>query len=135
MGNAQRLVAIFGVDHQQGQDRQRSSLPDYRDVVAQSTVFEDVAARFAAASSCLLTGGGDPSRRLRGRSSPANVVPHRGGVPAVVGRTILPDEGAREGMPSPRCAHRFWKSHFAGDPSIVGPRHPAQRPQATRWWA
>ena len=117
MGNAHRLVAIFGVDHQQGQDRQRLSLPDYRDVVAQSTVFEDVAA-FRRGQQLSLTGAGDPIA-VSAAMVTANVF-RTWGVPAVAGRTILPDEGAPGKNAVAALAHRFWKSNFAGDPSIVG---------------
>ncbi len=116
-GNAHRLVAVFGVDHQQGHDRQRLSLPDYRDVVEQSTVFEDVAA-FRRGQQLSLTGAGDPIA-VSAAMVTANVF-RTWGVPAVAGRTILPDEGAPGRNAVAALAHRFWKSHFAGDPSIVG---------------
>src|SRR5262245_11660195 len=116
-GNAHRLVAIYGIDHQQGHDRQRLSLPDYRDVAAQNTVFEDVAA-FRRGQQLSLTGAGEPVA-VSAALVTANAF-RTWGVPAVVGRTIMPDEGApgRNGVTA--LSHRFWKSHFAGDPSIVG---------------
>jgi putative ABC transport system permease protein len=117
MGNAHRLVAIFGVDHQQGQDRQRLSLPDYRDVVAHSTVFEDVAA-MRRGQQLSLTGAGDPVA-VSAAFVTANVF-RTWGVPAVVGRTMLPEEGTAGRNAVAALSHRFWKSHFAGNPSIVG---------------
>ena len=117
MANAYRVVAIFGTDRQHSQDRQRLSLPDYRDVAAQSTVFEDVAA-YRRGQQLSLTGAGDPIA-VSAASVTANVF-RTWGVPAVVGRTIEPDEGGVGRNAVAALSHHFWKSHFAGDPSIVG---------------
>jgi len=49
-GNATRLVTIYGVDHQQSQDRQRILMRDYLETAAQNTVFDDVLLTLALAS-------------------------------------------------------------------------------------
>jgi len=116
-GNAPRLVTIYGADHDQMQDRQRLSLPDYLDVSAQNTVFDEVIA-LRRGEQLSMTGIGEPTA-----VGAAFVTPNafRGwAVPAAIGRTILPDEGAPGRNAVAVLSHHFWKAHFAEDTSIVG---------------
>jgi len=50
IANTDRLVTIYGVDHLLGQDRRRASIPDYLDIKAQSTEFEDALAILVGAN-------------------------------------------------------------------------------------
>lgn len=42
------------------------------------------------------------------------------GVPAVYGRTIVPEDDRAGAEPVGVLSHRYWQSRFGGDPSIVG---------------
>src|SRR4029077_17464774 len=45
------------------------------------------------------------------------------GVPAKMGRTILPSDDRRHSAADPRVAilsNGFWKQHYGGDPGVVG---------------
>ena len=42
------------------------------------------------------------------------------GVPALLGRTYLPDDGRPDAAPVVVLGYRFWQRQFGGDPSVVG---------------
>jgi predicted permease len=42
------------------------------------------------------------------------------GVPALHGRTVLPDDDRASADPVAVLSHRFWQGRFGGDPSVVG---------------
>ena len=42
------------------------------------------------------------------------------GVRPAVGRVLLPEEYVAGGPPSLMLSHRYWRSHFGGDPAVVG---------------
>jgi putative ABC transport system permease protein len=42
------------------------------------------------------------------------------GVRPAVGRVLLPEEYLEGGPPALMLSHRYWRSHFGGDPAIVG---------------
>jgi len=116
-GNASRLVAIYGTDHDHGDSRQRLSIADYFDIRAQSTVFEDVVA-FRRGQQLTMTGAGDPIAVSAAVISASAF--QTWGISAALGRAILPDEGEPGRSHVAVLSHRFWSAHFAADRSVVG---------------
>jgi putative ABC transport system permease protein len=116
LGNAARIVTIYGVDHRQGDNRARLSIPDFREVKEHAASLEDVAATRLSRMS--LTGAGEPLVATV-QFGTANIL-HVWGVAPVRGRGFLPgdDLPGRPGVAM--LSHRFWTAHFAGDETIVG---------------
>ena len=114
--NAQRLAAIFADDERSATRRDPLSMPQYRDVVRQSTAFESVAAMFPRGLS--LTGAGEPQPVIALLAT-SNIFSTLGLEP-VVGRTFLLDEDAPGRSRVVVLSHRFWTSHFHADRDVVG---------------
>jgi predicted permease len=115
--NTDRLVTIYGVDHRLGQDRQRVSIPDYLDIKAQNTVFEDVLA-MTRGRQVSLTGANEPLA-----VAVTDVTPNLfrlWDVPAATGRLLLPGEDVPGRSDVAVLAHHFWATRFAADPAVVG---------------
>jgi|RhiMethySRZTD1v2_1073278.scaffolds.fasta_scaffold11300_3 Acidobacterial duplicated orphan permease len=110
------LVALYETDAQRGQVRGSHSYPNFLDMRAQNTVFENVASYHGA--DYVLTGRGEPAR-LQGSVVTANLFPLLK-VQPMLGRVFLPDED----KPSETgrvviLSHKLFQSRFNGDPSIV----------------
>ena len=110
------LVALYETDAQRGLVRGSHSYPNFMDMRAQNTVFENVASYHGA--DYVLTGRGEPAR-LQGSVVTANVFPLLK-VQPMLGRVFLPDED----KPSETgrvviLSHKLFQSRFNGDPSIV----------------
>lgn len=65
-----------------------------------------------------LTGGGTPEH-VEGMSVSANYF-HLLGVTATIGRTFLPEDGQLSSSHVAVISNEFWKTHFAGNPRILG---------------
>ena len=110
------LVALYETDAQRGLVRGSHSYPNFMDMRAQNTVFENVASYHGA--DYVLTGRGEPAR-LQGSVVTANVFPLLK-VQPMLGRVFLPDED----KPSETgrvviLSHKLFQSRFNGDTSIV----------------
>jgi len=116
IGDTARTVTLYSVDTQRGLMRGRTSLPDFMDWRAQTTVFEDMAASYQTGYT--LTGTGDPIRVTALRAT-ANL-PSMWQLKTVVGRVFLPSEGVPGNDRVAVLSHRFWKEHFASDPNVIG---------------
>jgi predicted permease len=90
----------------------------FLEIAGRNTIFEGTIA--STISDILWTGDGDP-QRLRGNYGTPDTFLVMG-VPALLGRTYLPDDGRPEGVPVVVLGYRFWQRQFGGDPSVVG-RH------------
>jgi putative ABC transport system permease protein len=91
--------------------------PDqFLEISERNTIFEGVIA--STISDVLWTGEGDP-QRLRGNHGPPNTFIVMG-VPALLGRYYLPDDGRGDAAPVVVLGYRFWQRQFGGDPSIIG---------------
>jgi putative ABC transport system permease protein len=116
LGNAAHTVTIYGVDHRQGGNRGRLSMPDFRDVKEHTASLEDVAA--ITLSRMSLTGSGEPLA-VTVQSATANIL-RVWDVAPVRGRGFLPGDDAPGRPDVAMLSHRFWATHFAGDETIVG---------------
>lgn len=110
------LVALFETDTQRGIISGSHSYPNFLDMRAQNTVFENVASYHG--SDYILTGRGEPAR-LEGEVVTANLFALLK-VQPVLGRVFLPDED----KPSETgrvviLSHKLFQTRFNGDPSIV----------------
>jgi putative ABC transport system permease protein len=110
------LVAVFETDTQRGQIRGSHSYPNFLDMRAQNTVFENVATY--RGGDYILTGHGEPAR-LQGAVVTANLFPLLK-VQPMLGRTFLPDEDKpTETGRVVILSHKLFQQRFNGDPSIV----------------
>jgi len=116
VANAPRLAAIFAGDERSATNRDPLSVPQYRDVVRQSTAFTSVAAMFGRQFS--LTGAGEPQPVIALLAT-ANVFTTLGLEP-VLGRTFLPGEDDPGRSTVVVLSHRFWSARFHGDRDVVG---------------
>src|ERR1051326_7708445 len=92
------------------------STDQFLEISERNTIFEGVIA--STISDVLWVGDGDP-QRLRGNYGTPNTFLVMG-VPPLLGRTILPSDGAPEAAPVAVLGYRFWQRQFGGDPSVVG---------------
>jgi putative ABC transport system permease protein len=110
------LVAVFETDTQRGQIRGSHSYPNFMDMRAQNTVFENVATY--RGGDYILTGHGEPAR-LQGSIVTANLFPLLK-VQPMLGRTFLPDEDKpTETGRVVILSHKLFQQRFNGDPSIL----------------
>jgi putative ABC transport system permease protein len=116
LGDPDRTVTLYSVDTQRGLQRARTSLPDFLDWRGANTTFDQMAAHQQAAYT--LTRSGDPMRITAMRAT-ANL-PAMWELKTVAGRTFLPREDTPGAAKVAMLSHRFWREHFAGDPTVVG---------------
>jgi len=92
------------------------SYPDFLDVQAQSDVFRGLLTH--APTPVNLTGGAE-GEFLLGESVSGNFFSVLG-VPAVRGRTFLPEEDGAGAPPVAVLSYDFWQRRFGGDPALLG---------------
>jgi putative ABC transport system permease protein len=110
------LMSVRTWSPQQEGSRTYYSTDDFLEIAEHNTIFEGVIA--STISDVLWTEDGDP-QRLRGNYGTPNTFLVMG-VPALHGRTYLPDDGRADAAPVVVLGFRFWQRQFAGDPAIVG---------------
>ena len=89
---------------------------EFLEFAERSTIFDGVIA--STISDVLWTEDGDP-QRLRGNYGTPNTFLVMG-VPALVGRTYLPDDARTDAAPVVVLGYQFWQRQFGGDRSVVG---------------
>src|SRR6185503_15182068 len=94
------------------------SVDQFVEIAGRSRIFDGVIA--STISDVLWTGDGDP-RRLRGNHGTFNTFEVMG-VPALLGRTATPADGAPGAEPVVVLGYRFWQREFGGDPNVIGRR-------------
>lgn len=92
------------------------STDQFLEIAERSTIFEGVIA--STISDVLWTGEGEP-QRLRGNYVTTNTF-HVLGVPALVGRAVVPADGTPGAPEVAVLGYRFWRRQFAADPGVVG---------------
>jgi predicted permease len=112
-----RLVDVYtSASSARSSEYGTSSYPDYLDLKARNDVFEDVVA-YTPMFGALSTDGG--SRLAMGEVVTGNYFQVLG-VPAFMGRTIVP---ADDSAAAPRVAmisHRYWTRELASAPDVIG---------------
>ena len=89
---------------------------EFLEFAERTTIFDGVIA--STISDVLWTEDGDP-QRLRGNYGTPNTFLVMG-VPALVGRTYLPDDARTDAAPVVVLGYRFWQRQFGGDRNVVG---------------
>jgi putative ABC transport system permease protein len=92
------------------------STDQFLEIAERSQIFEGVIA--STISDVLWTGRGEP-QRLRGNYVTTNTFDVMG-VPPLVGRGVVPSDGAPGAAPIVVLGHRFWQRQFGGDFGVVG---------------
>lgn len=115
--DAERIVSI-SIHDQAGRPGGRSwfQIPEFLDYQDQNHVFEDV---FGSGSQDVLYTNGPGTEQFMGSYVTANMF-HVLGVPALIGRTILPDDAKPGAAPVFVMDYRVWRNRFNGDPNILG---------------
>jgi putative ABC transport system permease protein len=125
--DADRLVAVWGVNERVNSTHYVFSYPNYKDLRDQTEAFESAAAYDSVAA--LLTGGDEPER-LRGIDATADIFPMLGVAP-ILGRGFNQEED-RPGAPAVVVLGcEVWQRHFMADPAIVGKDIPLNGQAAT----
>jgi predicted permease len=96
--------------------RTNYSTDQFLEIADRNTIFEGTIA--STISDVLWTEEGDP-QRLRGNYGTPNTFQVMG-VPALLGRTYLPDDGRADAAPVVVLGFRFWQRQFDGDATVVG---------------
>src|SRR5215203_5743863 len=109
------LVALFETDTQRGQQRGSHSYPNFMDLRAQNSVFQQVSTY--RSGDYVMTGRGEPVR-LQGSVVTADLFPLLGVAP-VLGRTFVPDEDKPSENRVVILSHDLFKRRFNSDPSIL----------------
>src|SRR5262245_24919588 len=115
ISNTARLVTVFSLNAQHGQDRQLVSVPDFVDIRAQTGSFEDLSAMSRDQMS--LTGGGD-ALVVRAAFVTANHF-RVWDVPAFSGRLFQADEDRSPRNQVAVLSHRFWTARFSSAPPVI----------------
>ncbi len=114
---ADRIMEIHLLDNQ-GNDRVTGYSGPEIDQLRQLTSFESVV---AMQGWNLTTTDGDLPDDVRSLSiSPES--PNHWGVPAMMGRWLIPSDAPPGGEPQPIAvlSYQFWQRYFAGDPNVIG---------------
>jgi len=97
---------------------QNISFPDFKDYRARNTSFSRLIA-YSYEEAHLSSEGSAPERAWLQMVTPDAF--DALGVPAALGRMLLPADGEDKGARAVAVlTYRYWKSHFGGDPNIVG---------------
>ncbi len=101
-----------------GRQRWRTgySTDQFLEIEARNSIFEGIIA--STISDVLWSGEGEP-QRLRGNHVTTNTFQILG-VPPLLGRTIVPADGALDAPAVCVLGHRFWRRQFGGDPGVLG---------------
>jgi len=113
-----RLVTVWGEMKEREQKFVEVALADYTDWRDRSQVFSGLA----------LVGTNDSDAALTGRDQPVHVRLRLVsdnffqvlGAKAALGRTFVPGQDDRPGVNVAVLSDGFWRSHFGGDPGILG---------------
>ncbi len=113
---AERLVDVFTSDSTGTSSFSTSSYPDYLDIRAQNDVFEGMAGYSPMFAALNLD---NRSRLAMGEIVSGNYFQVLG-VPAAIGRTILPEDDAPGAPRVAMVSHRYWTRELASAPDAVG---------------
>ncbi len=94
------------------------SVDQYVEIAERSSIFDGVIA--STISDVVWRTGGEP-QRLRGNHCSMNTFEVMG-VPALIGRTTTPADGAPGAEPVAVLGYKFWQRQFGGDASVLGRR-------------
>jgi len=115
IAHPERIVDVYtrGTD---GDTYATSSYPDYLDFKTRNVVFSDLAG-YSPSIAAVKTG--DRSRMALGEVVTGNYFQVLG-VPAAIGRTLLPSDDAPGAPRAAMISHRVWRHEYGGDPAVLG---------------
>jgi putative ABC transport system permease protein len=108
-----RLVEITGRRLETARDP--FSIPDFRDLRERTRAFETLAAAFQWSAN--ITGG--DAERLQGMRATSSLFATLG-VPAMLGRTLIPEDEQGSGRRVVLLTYGLWTRRFGGHPAVVG---------------
>ena len=114
--DSDRLVNVMVQDTQTGRVRGVFPSAEFLDFKEASTSFEDVVGTLGFAA---LLNGPEHAEILRGVWVTPNFFDFMG-LPPVLGRALVADDGRPDAPPVAVLRHRAWVNYFAGDPDVVG---------------
>ena len=103
------------------------AFPDYLEWKKQLTTFEGVG---ACQTATMIVSGGDQPDRYLGANISADAFSFLG-VQPILGRQFRPEEDKLNAAPVALIGFDIWKTHFGGDPSVVGKIIPINGKQTT----
>ena len=103
------------------------AFPDYLEWKKQLTTFEGVG---ACQTATMIVSGGDQPDRYLGANISADAFSFLG-VQPILGRQFRPEEDKLNAAPVALIGFDIWKTHFGGDPSVVGKTIPINGKQTT----
>jgi len=116
----ERLVTLWERSPERGIEQERVSGPNYLDWRAQNSVLEDLAVSpgwdGAEDFNLLLPDG---TTKVRSSYTSSSLFTTLGARP-LLGRTLLPEEDAKEGSRAVVLSHGLWQRHFGGDSNVLG---------------
>ena len=114
--DSDRLVNVMVQDTQTGRVRGVFPSAEFLDFKEASTSFEDVVGTLGFGA---LLNGPEHAEILRGVWVTPNFFDFMG-LPPVLGRALVADDGRPDAPPVAVLRHRAWVNYFAGDPDVVG---------------
>src|ERR1700716_4461103 len=116
MQDQERLVAVSEFFTKLPDENAGTAFPDYLEWKKQVTTLDGIAAIQEA--TFIISGGDKPERYLGGQISAAAF--SFLGVQPILGRQFRPEEDELNAAPVALIGFDIWKTHFGGDPSVVG---------------
>src|SRR6195256_3259155 len=123
----ERLVAVSEFFIKTPDQEAGTSFPDYLEWKRNATTLDGIAAIQSA--TFIISGGDKPERYLGGQIS-ADAFSFLG-VQPILGRQFRPEEDKLNAAPVALIGFDIWKTHFGGDPSVVGKIIPINGKQTT----
>ncbi len=115
-GDPARLAVIWRTPVETKTDQNPDSVPNFQDLQAQNTVFEQIG---AVRSQPMIFDDGDEPERLTGARVTANFLTVLK-VRPTAGRDFVPDEDQPSANPVVIISHDLWQGRYAGRPETVG---------------
>jgi predicted permease len=115
--DSQRLVCVFRTSSKMQSSPQALSPGSFYDFERQNTAFEGVAAFYQ--NNFNLAEPGQPAERLSGMQVSGNLFTILG-IPPSLGRVFGPEYDRFGGDKVAVLSNGFWRTHFAGDPGVIG---------------
>jgi predicted permease len=112
-----RLVRVWSTNAERGVERGFMSPPDIADYQERQQTFVDLAAYSEAELAMIDRDGG--AVKVTGTWAGDNLFSVLGVAP-LLGRALIPEDGARGAATVMVLGHAFWQSRFGGDPDVIG---------------
>ncbi len=116
---AERLTLLWGDNPRSGWDQLPVSFPNYTDIRAQSTRFEEIGAWSSSRDRRMGLSGGDAPEEIQYAAGSASLF-RALRVEPDLGRTFLDEEDQPGGEPVVLISHGLWQRRFGGAAQVLG---------------